>query len=355
MKKLLFGIVAALAFCGCVKKEELHIYTWADYVSPEVVSAFEEANDCKVVIDTFDTNEAMYAKLKAGGAGYDLMFPSSYIVGLLAKEKLIVPLDHEKCPSVRKNFYRPYAALLPEDPELVYAAPYSSSPTILFYDPKKIPEGVDVGTWAVLANPAFRGKVTLLDDMREVVGAGLMANGFSINSTNPAELDKAVETVLSWRANVRKFDSESYKTEVPDGSTWIGQGFGQVARQAILGTSENGGDAYGNLKYVYPREGFTESCEEMVVSSTARNPELAYKFIEFLYANPDMGVKNMEYVLGMLPSTPAIEALSAEMRSIVVAPPEVMARGQVLLGLEGIPGAMELYGKAWDRIKSTEK
>ena len=348
------GLVAASLIAGCGKKEELHIYTWADYISPAVVEAFENEYDCKVLIDTFDTNEAMYAKLKSGATGYDLMFPSSYIVKLLAKEGLIVKLDHSKCPSVRKNFYQPYAKMLPEDPELEYAAPYSSSPTILFHDPKKIPEGVEIDTWAVLANPAFKGKITFLDDMREVIGAGLMSLGYSINSTKQEEIDAAVAQVLKWRENVRKFDSESYKTEVADGSTWIGQGFGQVARQVILGEAEDGSDARSDLAYAYPREGFTESCEEMVVSSTAPNPDLAYKLIEFLYSRPEMGVKNMEYVLGMLPCKPAIDALSPEMRETVVAKPEVMAKGQVILGLESIPGAMEMYAKAWDKIKATK-
>ena len=356
MKTTVVSLVAgALLLAGCAKKETLHVYTWADYISPDVVNAFEEKYDCKVVIDTFDTNEAMYAKLKAGSSGYDVLFPSSYMVKLMAKEGLIVRLDHTKCPSLRKNFYKPYAKLLPEDPDLEWAAPYSSSPTILFYNPAKIPAGTDMETWAVLANPAFKGKISFLDDMREVIGAGLMANGFSINSTNPAELDKAVETVLTWKANVRKFDSESYKTEVPSGSMWIGQGFGQVARQVILGEAEDGSDARPDLAYAYPREGFTESCEEMVISSKAKNPELAYKLIEFLYGDLEAGVANMKYVLGMLPCAPAIAALDEKFREAVVAKPEIMARGQVILGLEEIPGAMDLYAKAWDRIKARDK
>ena len=86
MKKITVGLIAvSLLLAGCAKKETLHVYTWADYISPDVVSAFEEKYNCKVVIDTFDTNEAMYAKLKAGSAGYDIMFPSSYMVKLMSK------------------------------------------------------------------------------------------------------------------------------------------------------------------------------------------------------------------------------------------------------------------------------
>ena len=354
MIRIASAAAAMLMAGGCGEKKTLHIYTWADYISPTVIERFEEKFGCNVVIDTFDTNEAMYAKLKAGGTGYDLMFPSSYIVKLLAKEGLIEALDHTKCPSVRKNFYKPYAKMLPEDPELVYAAPYSSSPTILFYDPKRIPAGVEMGTWAVLGNPAFKGKISFLDDMREVIGAGLMYQGHSINSTDQKEIDAAVEQVLKWRENVRKFDSESYKTEVADGSTWIGQGFGQVARQVILGEAEDGSDARSDLTYAYPKEGFTESCEEMVVATGAQNRDLAYALIEFLYSDVEAGVTNMKYVLGMLPCKPAIDALDDKFRAAVVAKPEIMAKAQVILGLESIPGAMEMYAKAWDRIRGTK-
>ena len=91
MKKAgMIGTLAAAAIlAGCGKNSRsLHIYTWSDYIAPEVITEFEKAYDCKVVVDTFDSNETMYAKLKAGGAGYDIITPSSYLVSLMAKENL---------------------------------------------------------------------------------------------------------------------------------------------------------------------------------------------------------------------------------------------------------------------------
>ncbi len=356
MKGLLMAVSVAVAMLvagGCSEKPSLHIYTWADYISPTVIERFEEKYGCKVVVDTFDTNEAMYAKLKAGGAGYDLLFPSSYIVGLLVKEGLVEALDHTKCPSVRKNFYKPYAKMLPEDPELVYGAPYSSSQEIIFYDTKRIPDGVEVGTWAIFGNPAFKGKVSFLDDMRDVIGVGLMYLGYSINSTSQKEIDEAVEQVLKWRENARKFDSESYKTEVANGSTWISQGYSQVAYQVIFGDADGSG-ARPDLACVYPKEGFTESCEEMVVAKDAPNRDLAYALIEFLYSDVEAGVANMKYVFGILPCKPAINALDDKFRDMLLMKPEIMARAQVILGLESKPEVMEMYAKAWDRIRAVK-
>ena len=104
--KSLAGAALALGMiAGCgPSKPELHIYTWSDYVDEDVKSKFEEENNCKVVIDTFDSNEAMYAKLQAGSTGYDIITPSSYQIPLMAKNKMIIPLDHSKIPNVKKNF-----------------------------------------------------------------------------------------------------------------------------------------------------------------------------------------------------------------------------------------------------------
>ena len=86
---------AVLAACaGCAeKKPVLHIYTWSDYVKPELVQRFEQEQNCRVVIDTYDSNEAMYAKLKAGATGYDLLFPSSYMVKIMHEQGMLQKLN----------------------------------------------------------------------------------------------------------------------------------------------------------------------------------------------------------------------------------------------------------------------
>ena len=216
---------------------ELHIYTWSDYLSPDVQAGFEKALGVKVVIDTFESNEAMYAKLKAGGTGYDIITPSSYQVALMAKEGMIEKIDHAKCPNVKANFDKSFASQI-IDPEFAYSVPYTVTYTGFMYAKDKIPAGADVESWKILENSALKGRITLLDDIREVIGAGLMSLGYSINSTTPAEIDAAVAQVLKWKSNSRKFDAESYKTEVAGGSTWIGHGYSTDATQVIVGDDD---------------------------------------------------------------------------------------------------------------------
>ena len=346
--------VAAAEAAGCKVPAggELHIYTWSDYIAPEVIAGFEKGLGVKVVVDTFDSNEAMYAKLKAGGTGYDIMMPSSYQIGQMAKDGMIDKLDHAKCPNVKKNFDVSYAPQV-VDPSFAYSAPYSVTYTGFMYLKDKIPHGVDPESWSVLGVAALKGRITLLDDIREVIGAGLMSLGYSINSTNPKEIDAAVAQVLKWRGNIRKFDSESYKTEVPGGATWLGLGYSTDVTQVIVGDEESGAPARDDIGFALPKEGFTIAFDEMVIAKDAKRKDLAYAFINYIY-DGEVAKVNMEYICGPNPVKPGIEALDDGYRSLIIIDKEKIARGQVLRGFSDRPDVMELYNKAWDKIKATE-
>ncbi len=334
-----------------VKGGELHIYTWSDYLAPELIVGFEKALGVKVVVDTFDSNEAMYAKLKAGGTGYDLMTPSAYQIPQMVREGMIDKIDHSKCPNVKKNFDPSFLNQV-VDPEFVYSVPYTVTYTGFMYDKSKIPEGVDVESWKILENPAMKGRVTLLDDIREVIGGGLMVLGYSINSTNPAEIDAAVNEALKWRHNARKFDAESYKTEVAAGSIWIGHGYSTDAVQVIVGDEDEGMEPRDDIGFALPKEGFTISFDEMVIAKDAKRKDLAYAFINFVY-EAEASKVNMEYLCGPNPVKPGIDLLDEETRNIVLLDPEVLKRGQILKSIDD-PKVMEYYNKGWDRIKATE-
>ena len=167
---------AKAAGCAVPSEGELHIYTWSDYISPDVIAGFEKGLGVKIVVDTFDSNEAMYAKLKAGGTGYDIMMPSSYQIELMAKDGMIDKLDHSKCPNVKANFDGSFKSQI-IDSEFTYNAPYAVTYTGFIYKKDKIPQGADVAAWSILGCDALRGRITLLDDLREVIGAGLMSLG----------------------------------------------------------------------------------------------------------------------------------------------------------------------------------
>ena len=335
-----------------VKGSTLHVYTWSDYISPDVLEGFEKALGVTVVIDTFDSNEAMYAKLKAGGTGYDIIMPSSYQIETMAREKMIEHLDRDRLPVVINNF-DPYFAAQILDPSFSFGVPYAVTYTGFAYVKDKIPADADPASWAILGNPALKGRISLLDDIREVVGAGLMYLGYSVNSTNAAEIDAAVEQILKWRSNVRKFDSESYKTEVASGATWLGQGYSTDITQVIIGDEEAGAPARNDIGFALPKEGFAIAFDEMVLASGSKNKDLAYVFMNYMYTG-DVAAANMDYICGPMPVATGISLLDDDYRNLIVLDDNEIRNGQVLRSFDGAPEVQELYNRAWDRIKATE-
>ena len=225
--------------------------------------------------------------------------------------------------------------------------------TGLAYRKDKVPADVAVDSWAVLGNPAVKGRVTLLDDIREVIGIGLVYLGYSVNSSNPAEIDAAADQVIKWRGNVRKFDSESYKTEVPAGETWIGQGYSSDISQLIFGKGRFGASARGDVGLAIPKEGFVMAFDEMVVAKSASRKDLAYAFINYIY-DGDVAAVNMDYICGPNPVRPGIEQLDEDYRSLIILDAQTLRYGQILTSFDDKPEVQALYNKAWDRIKATE-
>lgn len=344
--KTLIGAAFALGMiAGCgPSKPELHIYTWSDYVDEDVKSKFEEENNCKVVIDTFDSNEAMYAKLQAGSTGYDIITPSSYQIPLMAKNKMIIPLDHSKIPNVKKNFDAAFANSI-LDPSFTYNAPYMVTYTGIAYRKDKIAKDVLVDSWKIYETAALKGRMSLLSDMRETIGAALKSLGYSLNSEKKEELDKAVEVVLKWKKNIAKFDNEQYKTAVAAGEWFVGHGYSSDVTQIMLEDDKVG--------FSLPKEGFTIAFDEMVIAADAPQKELAHKFIDFMY-RPEMAKANMESVCAPMPVKAALEALKPELKALIVKDADTIKRGEVLRDFDDKPEVRKMYIEAWDKIKAGE-
>lgn len=338
------GAMAALAGCGPATPE-LHVYTWSDYIAPEVISKFESKFNCKVVVDTFDSNEAMYAKLQAGSTGYDVLMPSSYQIPVMAKNNMIVPLDHAKLPNVRKNFSKDYESSI-LDPSFKYNVPYMVTYTGFAYRKDKVGDA-PVDSWRVFETPALKGRMSLLSDMRETIGAALKCLGHSLNSTSQKEIDEAVALVLKWKENIAKFDNEQYKTAVASGEWFVGHGYSSDSMQILMD------DEKGEVAFSLPKEGFTIAFDEMVISSDSKQVDLAHQFINFVY-EPEIAKENMEYVYAPMPVQPALEILDSKLKACVSQDAETLKRGEVLQDFDDQPEVRQMYINAWDKIKAGE-
>jgi len=346
MKNIL--LIASLALCsvafvGCgPKKPTLHLYTWSDYLDPELVTAFETANNCRVKVDTFDSNETMYAKMLAGSGLYDIIFPSSYQISMMAQRGMLLPLDKSKLPNVAAHFADTYTSVI-LNPEMTYNVPYAITFTGIAY--RKDKTGDAEISWSSFDNPAFKGRSSLLNDFRETIGAGLKSLGYSLNSTNVTELQKACEVVIRWKKNIAKFDNEQYKTGIASGEFVLGHGYSGDVAQVML-------EDPTNIGFAFPKEGFSAACDEMVIPKGSSQAALAHAFINFLY-DPDNASKNIQYICAIMPNKEAIAKLPEKYRDnpAIIAPAEVLSRAEVLRDLGA---ANALYSKVWDTIKATE-
>ncbi len=345
MKKYITASAVAIATIACAlisgcgpAKPALNVYMWSDYIDMDLVREFEKQNDCKVVIDIFDSNEFMYSKLKAGGTGYDVILPTTYMAKVMFDQNMLEKLDHSKLPNL-KYINPKYLADLALDKKMEYSVPYMLGFTCVAYNKEKC--GTLPETWDVFSNEKFAGKMTLLNDHRETIGAALFFLGKSMNDTNDADLAKAKEVLLKWKKNLAKFDNELYKVGIQSGEFLVVQGYSGDLFQVFAEAP--------NLTYMCPKEGISMSCDDWVIPATAKNKELAYKFINFL-CDPKNAAKNMEFTCYSAPIPEARKYVSEENKNHpgMFLPDDLYKRGELIRDL-GEDNAK--FNALWDAVK----
>ncbi|HOW96394.1 MAG TPA: spermidine/putrescine ABC transporter substrate-binding protein [Kiritimatiellia bacterium] len=328
-----------LAGCGD-KTPTLHFYTWADYIKPELVQRFEQEHGCRVIIDTFDSNEAMYAKLKAGATGYDLLNPSSYMVKLLKDQGLLQDLDRSLLPNLAN--IDPEYLRIAMDPEMKHSVPYMLTNTGIGYLASRVPDFDP--SWGVFDRSDLRGRMTMLNDMRETLGGALKFLGYSLNSTNEYELAAARDVVIRWKKNLAKFENEQYKTGLASGEFTLVHGYNGDILQVM--------EANEDIAFAVPKEGTSISCDDLVIPTTAKEVAHAHAFINFLH-KPDVAAENTEFIGYLCPNSAAYPLMSEEIRndpSIFLAP-EIKAKSEVI---GDVGESLALYTKMWDQVKAAE-
>lgn len=345
MKKYITVCAVALAaiagalVSGCgPAKPTLNVYMWSDYIDLDLVREFEKQNNCKVVIDIFDSNEFMYSKLKAGGTGYDVILPTSYMARVMFEQNMLEKLDHSKLPNL-KFVNQKVLADLAIDKKMEYSVPYMLGYTCIAYNKDKV--GKLPESWDVFSNAKYAGKMTMLNDHRETIGAALFFLGKSMNDTNDVDLAKAKEILLKWKKNLAKFDNELYKVGIQSGEFLVVQGYSGDLFQVLAESP--------NLTYMCPKEGISMSCDDWVIPATAKNKELAYKFIDFV-CEPKNAAKNMEFTCYSAPIPEARKYVSEENKNHpgMFIPDDLYRRGELIRDL-GADNAK--FNELWDVVK----
>jgi len=272
----LAGLLAATVL-GCGKKQRLFIYNWTYYTPDTVIEKFEKEYKVSVLYDEFASNEDMYAKIKAGGSGYDIVFPSGDYVSIMIHQGMLEKIDKSKIPNL-VNVDPAVLAKSSFDPNMEYSVPYYYGAAGVLVNSAKVPNFEK--SWSIFSREDLRNRMTMLDDMREVMGDALKYLGYSVNTKDPAQINAAKDLINnSWKPNLTKFDADAFGKGYANGDFWVVQGYAEVVYEEI----EDNEQLKKDTVYFVPKEGGPAYLDSMCILKGSKNIELAHKFIDFIH------------------------------------------------------------------------
>jgi spermidine/putrescine transport system substrate-binding protein len=333
---VLIASLALFAVSGCgPKKPRLYVYNWIQYMPDEVIKEFERRYGVRVIYDMFSTNEEMYTKLKSGGGRYDIVVPSGDHVSIMISEGMLQRIDKSLVPNM-KHLDTMMLARVTFDPELLYSVPYAAGMAGVSVNTAHVGEDFEK-SWRIFENPAFRNRMTLLDDMREVMGAALRTLGYSVNSINASEVEEAKNLVLEWKRGIVKFDAEAFGKGFAAGEFWVVHGY---AENVFLELDDG---AKRNVRFFIPKEGGPMYMDNMVILRGARNVELAHKFMNFIH-EPRIYAQIMDYL-----ETPSLNVAARDYMQVTPHYEiEDMATSEFK---EDLGQHLEMYNRFWQEIR----
>jgi spermidine/putrescine transport system permease protein len=317
---------------------ELNIYIWSNYLPDNVIVEFEHRYDARVNVELYDSNEALLAKLQSGGASFDLVVPSDYMVTILKAQGLLEEVDRDRLT----NFSNldPQFVGLAYDPTNQFSVPYMWGTTGIAYRKDKVAGPID--SWSVLWDANYKDRLSMLDDVRETFGATLKSMGKSLNDTEAQDIAAAAARLMQQKPLVKAYDSGGFDQLLLSGDVWVAQAYsGQIAKAM----AEN-----SNIGYVIPKEGCTLFVDNLCMPRAAKNRALAVAFINYVleakaaaeiangtgYSSPNLAARSF-----IRPELLANEA--------AYPPRDALERCELI---EEIGAATSTFDRYWTEIKS---
>jgi spermidine/putrescine transport system substrate-binding protein len=336
-------LMGAAGAAACSRRPRLNVYNWSDYVAPDTIQNFENESGIEVRYGTYESNQEMLAKVMSGNSGWDVVFPSTEFIQPMREVGLLAPLRTEWLPNLdalEESFQRP-----PWDPELRWSVPYMWGVTGIAYQSSLSPSlGWAPESWRDLWDARLAGKITMLDDPPEVLGACLKMLGYSLNSGHPAELEKAQREAIAQKRLVRAYLNAEARDQLVAGDVAAAQAWAVTAAQAIAA-------APGKLAFSFPREGFARFADTMAILRESRRLEAAHRFIDYLL-RPSVSAGIVAAVQTATANGAAHALLPTELRdnAVLYPPPETLARGEWFQPQSA--ASQRLRDRLWTEIKS---
>lgn len=345
---LLSCAVSAILLSGCASGSQpdsnagsLYIYNWAEYIDPEVLAMFEEETGIQVSYDEFETNEIMYPVIEAGAISYDLVCPSDYMIQKMIENGLLSEINYDNIPNYANMDEAQLASVREFDPENKYSVPYCWGTVGILYNTTMVEEAPD--SWSILWDERYKDSILMQDSVRDAFGVTLKYLGYSLNSTDEAELEEAKQLLIDQRPLVQAYVIDQVRDKMIGGEAALGV----IYSGEVLYCQESNED----LAYVVPKEGSNVWLDCWVIPKNAQNKENAEKFIDFL-CRPEIAVMNFEYITYATPNKAAKELLDAEYQEN----PAVFPNEEILTKCETFhylgEDAETLYNTLWKEVRS---
>ena len=338
-RRTFFLGLGGLAGCTAARRPRLNVLNWSDYVAADTIPNFEREFGVDVRYGVFESSSELFARVMNGNSGWDVVFPPAEDLPGLRALNLLAPVEQARL----KNLDRlaPEFAAPPWDPQLAWSVPYMHGSTGIVFQKALDPE---IRAWADLWQPRLAGKITLLDDPAEVLGACLKKLGHSLNSADPAHLRAAQREALALKRQLRAFLNAEVRDQLIAGDVFAAQAWAITAQQAISNTDR--------LAFAHPAEGFPLFCDSAVILRESRRTALAHQFIDYLL-RPAVAAAVVVETKTATCNGAARAFLPPGLREnpVLFPPPEVRARGEWLAAPS--PASRLLRDRLWTEVKAS--
>lgn len=341
MKKIvaliLIAVLALIPLAGCGGSGEvLYVYNAGEYMDTTLNDEFTAKTGIRVVYDTFDTNESMYALLKGGNVHYDVVIPSDYMVGKMLKEDMLRKLDMSKIPNYA-NIMDTFKNL-PYDAENAYSVPYLWGVVGIIYNTEMVKE--EVTSWDILWDSQYEGNILMIGNQRDAVAIALKKLGYSINSTTEAEILGAGSELKKQKSILQGYFNDQMYNKLEGESAAMGAYYSGDAMVMMQSNDK--------LAFAIPQEGSNFYVDAMCIPTCAQNVDAAHQYINFML-EAESNKHNVEEVCGYTPNAETFKLLEAEGSDMAVYPSEeLMAKNELYIVLPD--NINELYNQVWTEL-----
>lgn len=322
--------------------KQLYIYTWDNYTDRDLLDRFTKETGIQAIADVFDSNEAMLARLQAGGGGaYSIIYPSDYMVRKMVELGMLRELDHSRLIGLDNLF--PQFQSPTYDPQNRHSVPASWGTTGLIYNTKKLNPAPQDWNYLWQNQQQLSKRMSLLNDAREVMGAVLKMLGYSYNSTNPQHIQQAYQKLRELKPSIASFTTDAWRPQMLSGDLLIAMCYSSDANELF---KEN-----KDLKYVLPQSGSSLWVDTLVIPKTAPNVEGAYAWINFIL-QPDVAAQIGERLSFATPNQAAFHQLPPELQTnqSLFPPEESITHCEGITPLED--AISEVYDRYWTQLTS---